>query len=349
MSNPLIDTIPEHWKAMCRPYLQRAAEFQPKEPLISYYLKTYVAFLCLNKRTKEDKEGTTYLVSLLDSLEAEKKRDANLKQRLEENDGRTVLTKFALMLFAKADDGERTGQSSMALVRLFFAAACLFEATAQFTEDKKMDSIAAEKCKYAKYIATKMKKCLDNGVPYQSANKIEEPFADLPPEENENNNNNDENNFGGNLHNANSGVFGSAPPSAYMTKPKPPPAFENNNNQNNNNNNNYDAPPNYSSLNNNHQNQNQNNNVAPPSYQPPPINYTPQQPPPQQQQAPPPRVNNNNNNVNYSAAAAPSGKKVSVDNMIDAQKFVRQAVSALQFYDADTARKNLMEALQKLN
>ncbi|XP_050340247.1 uncharacterized protein LOC126766534 [Bactrocera neohumeralis] len=112
-------------------------------------------------------------MSLLDALEEDKKA---LGDQLEAVSGRTVLTKVALMVFAKADDEERSGHVSMSIVRLFFTAAILFEATEQFTSDNKMDSVAAEKCRYARYTAAKMKKALDRHQPYTSANPIEAPL-----------------------------------------------------------------------------------------------------------------------------------------------------------------------------
>lgn len=311
----LVNDVPPHWAPAVRPFLQRADEFNPREPLISYFLRTQVAFICMQKRTKEDKPGTAFLMRLLDALETEKRQ---LGDELDGVDGRTILTRVALMLFARADDEERTGKASMNLVRILYTSSVLFEATAQFTEDGKMDTVAAEKCKYAKYIAAKMKKAVEAGQPYVSPNVIEAPMIAHNDGDGGNNEEEEGGTGGGGGH-----VVSTAPPSSYIRKqqqqqqPPPPPM--------------YDFPP------------------PPPSYAPPHAVAAPaparvaQQPPP-----PPPPQQQQQQQPSYTPPVS-SGYKPCAEEMIDAQKFAKQAVSALQFYDGTSARAQLIAALNILD
>ncbi|KAG5487081.1 hypothetical protein LSCM1_07751 [Leishmania martiniquensis] len=354
----LLERTPPAWASMARPFLLRAQEFDSKEPLVAYFLCTHVAFLCVRQRKREDKAGTNFLVELLGALEARKTR---LAAQLQGVDGRTVLTKCALMLFARADDAERTGHASMAIVRLFYTASVLFEATAQFTDDGAMDSIAAQKSKYAKYMATLMKKALDTKVPYVSPNKLESVDDDAGC-------------GGRDADGAGQAATFTTAPANCFARPTPQPTSDS-----------YRVPapsatqgstgPPY---------------MPPPAYtcddetqltgkasvQPPPMQSmhapsTSQQPPqlstaqsspavpstvptsstlpstprkpfpaqPRQQNVAPPS----------GGGAGATGFKPSVDQMIDAQKFASQAVSALQFYDYENAKQQLVGALRMLN
>ncbi|KAK7198378.1 Vta1 like [Novymonas esmeraldas] len=365
-SAALLAKVPEAWVPLVRPTLQRAHEFEEREPLVAYYLRTHVGFLCMRHRKKEDKAGTAFLMTLLDALEADKGR---LAAQLQGVEGRTVLTKFALMLFARADDAERTGTASMATVRTFYTAAVLFEATAQFTSDGAMDSIATQKSRYAKYIAARMKKALDAQEPYVSPNKLEAvedggasggqdiAFNTVPASC-----------FGRPTVQSSTSSDRPAAPTqthpaapAYVPPPSmpkldspPPPAYT------------YDAP-----------------DVRPSTYTPPQpastkLTYAQTPTPPQQQQqqrlstshhgpatpssaftaapaasTPQPRnvpaLPPSSTSTSSSNGGGSSVFKPSVDQMIDAQKNASQAVSALQFYDYETAKRQLAAALRILN
>lgn len=356
-SATLLEKVPKPWAALVRPFLQRSHEFEDKAPLVAYYLRTHVAFLCMRQRSKEDKEGTAFLMTLLDELEASK---AHLGAQLQGVDGRTVLTKFALMLFARADDAERTGNASMAIVRLFYTASILFEATAQFTDDGAMDSIAAQKSKYAKYIATRMKKALGKNEAYVSPNKLEAADEDAADGVG------DANGAG------QATTFTTAPASCFMRPtsqptsdsnraPAPSTAHENLPTPP------YTPPPATQKL-----------DTPPPPYtqgksktpvQPSPMKnkYAPPQPqhPSQQKQQQqrlstssavpslPPQPSSAQQRYaappSASGGGAATGFKPSIDQMIDAQKLASQAVSALQFYDYENAKQQLVASLRVLN
>ncbi|KAL7703276.1 Vta1 like/Vta1 C-terminal domain containing protein [Lotmaria passim] len=369
----LLEKVPEQWLPMVRPFLQRAREFEERQPLVSYFLRTHVAFLCMKNRNKQDKAGTAFLMTLLEALEADK---AKLGAQLDGVDGRTTLTRCALMLFARADDAERTGNASMTIVRIFYTAAVLFEATEQFTEDGAMDSIAAQKCKYAKYIAARMKKALDANEPYVSPNKIEQ--VEGGPEAA---------NIGSNSNftTVPATCFSQTQASAIKPQqdagwgPLPPPASFTGNRSSGTTSRQQDVPPpsytyDFGAT--------SNNSTPAPSAPPPP--------PPSNKSSvvAPQRLSSNNNTntptlpavVSPAAAAAAAAQqwqqnagnasggpiaspyananvskagggnfKPSIDQMIDAQKFASRAVSALQFYDYENAKQQLISAMQILN
>lgn len=360
---------------MVRPFLQRSREFEDKEPLVSYFLRTHVAFLCMKQRKKEDKAGTAFLMSLLEALEADK---ARLAGQLDGVDGRTTLTRFALMLFARADDAERTGNASMTLVRIFYTSAVLFEATEQFTEDGAMDSIAAQKCKYAKYIATRMKKALDGGETYVSPNKIEQVEGGPEAADIGSNANfttapascftRPTSNPASAVKPTGGGGQDAVPMPPLQTPPQPPQANPYAYNTNNSSAPaalppiRQDPPPpaytydsNSSSSSTPTPSLNKRNSVAsadarvekkpaamPPAPQRPGMGSTSSLSP--VHPAPNPMANQ------YAAAPLPpSGFKPTVDQMIDAQKFASRAVSALQFYDYENARQQLAAAMRILN
>jgi vacuolar protein sorting-associated protein VTA1 len=342
----LVDACPPHLKQM-KPFLQRAAEFEPKQPVVAFFLKQYVAHLGIQNRRADDKEGTNFLMRLLTDLENEKTASTEIQNA----DGRTVLTKTALMLFSRADDMERTGNANQTTVKLFFTASQLLEATKQFTGDGEMDPIAQEKYKYARFTAMQIKKALDAGQQYTSPNPVEAPVptegsnSPPPPMASEA---------------VEPPAYNSYPPQqSYVPQPpapplpppphqqQPPPSPPNHA---------YNPPPPPP-----HQQQG-----PPPGYPSPHQQQAPQYPPqqqapqyPPQQQAPqtPPQQQPQQWQAQPQPAYTPqpaaprAGGPVvpSMDAMIDAQKYAKQAVSALQFYDHDNARAQLMNALAVLD
>lgn len=161
----LVKSLPLCWKNL-KIFLQRADEFHEKDPVVAYFLRTHVLHLAIQQRNKskdeseekEKKEEDAFLKLLLAFIDGEKTR---LGKQLDGVDGRTVLTKVALELFNRAEGKQQAGQCDISLVRLFFTSALLFEATSQFTKDHLMDAVASERCRYAKYMGSSLKKKLD--------------------------------------------------------------------------------------------------------------------------------------------------------------------------------------------
>lgn len=172
MSN-LTATCPAPLQKHVLPFLQRADELDgAKHTFPAYFVRTYAAQLVLQNRNPADADQKRFLLELLGYLETFKKEHSDLATL----DGRTVVTRLALTLFAKADELERQGQCTPQICKMFFTASVLFETTKQFN-DGKMDTVAAEKHKYARFIAGRMTKCIKDGTQYQSLNQIETPDA----------------------------------------------------------------------------------------------------------------------------------------------------------------------------
>ncbi|KEG05744.1 vacuolar protein sorting-associated protein VTA1 [Trypanosoma grayi] len=267
------------------------------------------------------------------------------------------------MLFAKADDAERSGAgASLNVVRLFFTAAILFDATAQFTDDGELDPVAAEKRNYARYIAVRMKKALDSGTPYMSPNAAEHPLQHYANEEEEEEEGGHGEEGGGNAPQH----ISTQPPSAFIPRYQPPAAGGTSSNKEDA----YAPPPAVGPSPKLH--------TSSPSPQPQPasmggggggdMNRHSQLPQRHQQQgknSPAPPALSNPSPPAYAVPASPphatycggggggggggvAAGAPSIDAMITAQKHAKQAVSALQFYDHATARKELLAALSLL-
>jgi hypothetical protein len=224
-----------------------------------------------------------------------------------------ALTDAALRLFTSADDLERsTAQPSEKAAQLFFVSSVIFEATGQFNSGK-MDPIAAEKHKYARYVTALMRKSMSHGEPYVSpsggteAAAIEQgsvaPTNPPPPSVPDFSQSN------------------ASMPQYQQPSPPPPPAAQDQSWQ--------QPPP---------QQRQQQQPAAPPMQQPP-------TPPPAAAPAPTPYV--------PAAAAAPRMSardgKAKTDRIIGAEKHARQAIAALQFFDEDTARAQLLKAIEALD
>ncbi|AAZ12775.1 Vta1 like, putative [Trypanosoma equiperdum] len=311
----LADEVPREWASSIRPFLQRADEFQERVPVVAYFLRTHAVYLAMKMWRKEDGPGKAFIVKLLDTLESEKKR---LEQELADVDGRVLLTQYALRIFSRADDEERSDGvvANMNLVRLFFTASLLFEATAQFTDDGTLDPIATEKRDYARYIAVEMKKAMDKGVPYVSPNRTGGMVESNKEHEGESTGGGG---FSTNFVQSQQPGYGQWS-AQYVTPQPPPPSHE---------------PP-----------------ETPMWSGPESTNTSSTQ---QQQQSTPlfqttAQPNNSNDNSNIAAAvsgvAAPKGP--TMDAIIEAQNYAKQAVSALQFYDHEVACKMLRSALDLL-
>lgn len=296
-------------QARIKPFLTRALEFQAKQPVVAYFLKTYAAHLGVKNRNASDKEATKFVMSLLSHLEMDKQ-----KSQVDQSDGRTALTRMALMLFSRADDLERSGVANESVVKMFFASSQLFEATKQFVDE--LDPIAAEKYKYARYVAGRMKKALDSGEPYVSHNPQEAAGASDPTD------------TGGEIppHQATEPMQQQLPPS-----PPPPAQFQ------------PQVQPQVRPQPQPQPQPQQPQRFAPqpePSRPPPP-----QEPPHVPRAAPAPATQPTMWQPQY---AAGSGAAPSMDVVLQAQKYAKQAVAALQFMDHANAILQLRKALEIL-
>jgi len=153
-----------------KPYLQRAQEFQPKHPLVSYYLATYAAQLGVE--TAPTEQG--FLIHVMDALEAKKK-----SLNVQGVDGKEVLAGMYGMLFKTAEDRVAQSQADLTTIKLYFTASTVMEALLQFGET--MDPEVYQMYRYARYTAGQIKKAIDQGIPYVHEGQAQNQQDDTPP------------------------------------------------------------------------------------------------------------------------------------------------------------------------
>eukprot|EP00758_Cryptobia_borreli_P008672 Tbor_TRINITY_DN5409_c0_g1::TRINITY_DN5409_c0_g1_i1::g.24238::m.24238/K12199/VTA1, LIP5; vacuolar protein sorting-associated protein VTA1 len=311
----IIGTLPEAWAREYKPFLLRAQEFESsKQELIKYYLVSYVAhraMIAYKSTPKEEREskGLTKYLFSVVDYLEALKATEPLLSTLSDCDGRTEVTRIAIQLFTQADDLEREGEVSEKVMKLFYTSSLLFEATRQFMSNDEMDPFASQKHKYAQVIALKMKKALASGTPYVSAN----------------------NNSAVTSHPETPVVAIAGSPSTNdcvevtntfdcgrTLEEKPPIQTP-------------IQPPTFTQM----SQPQPHHQITPTSLQVPLAK-------PVQIPVPTSSIGS------YVPSPGPTGK-IDHNRIIDAQKYAKQAVSALQFYDQDNARKQLILALQKLD
>jgi len=127
--------IPPEFKA-AKPFLQRAEELD-RDPsqeasVTAYYCRQRAMELgiALRDTAQDPAAATTFLLSLMDTLEAKKQALGDLNRE----EGEQVVCQFAEDVFGKADAEDRSGRASKATARTFYAASIFFDALTQFGE-----------------------------------------------------------------------------------------------------------------------------------------------------------------------------------------------------------------------
>ncbi|KAF9356242.1 hypothetical protein BGX34_010021 [Mortierella sp. NVP85] len=162
-------------------YLQRAAEIQERDPIISYYATYYAAKLAVPK-TNQSNRAT--VEQLLVTLEKQKKSFGDNEAISNDLVGYAHIENFALRIFTMADNEDRNGQSSKKTARNFVAAANYLEILKVFGD---IDSEVEGKIKYSKWRAAEILKAIRDGrqpAPPPDANKPkEEPSFSPGPDQ----------------------------------------------------------------------------------------------------------------------------------------------------------------------
>lgn len=107
-------------------YLTRAKELEQREPIMNYFCTYYAARMAIESQPKA-KESQAFLVSLLDYLENLKKDLASHEAITNELVGYAYVENFALKIFNKADDEDRSGLASQKTAKTFHAASLFLE------------------------------------------------------------------------------------------------------------------------------------------------------------------------------------------------------------------------------
>ncbi|KAF9140200.1 hypothetical protein BGX30_006905 [Mortierella sp. GBA39] len=150
--------VPEALKSIT-PFLQRAAQLQEREPVVSYYSNYYAAKLAIQKASK-DNSCRPFIVELLDVLEKQRKDMGENEAITSELVGYAHVENFAIKIFGKADDEDRAGQGSQKTAKNFVAAANFLELLKVFGD---IDSEVEEKIKYSKWRAADIVKAIRDG------------------------------------------------------------------------------------------------------------------------------------------------------------------------------------------
>ncbi|KAG0038390.1 hypothetical protein BGZ82_000348 [Podila clonocystis] len=356
--------VPEGLKNIT-PFLQRAAQLQERDQVVSYYANYYAAKLAIAKASKDNR---AFIDELLNVLEKQRKDIGDNEAISNDLVGYAHIENFAIKIFSKADDEDHEGQSSQKTAKNFVAAANFLELLKVFGD---IDAEIEEKIKYAKWRAADIIKAIRDGrqpTPPPGGNKPKQSPAELSTGEFQDNANMLSPTFDASAHPTAASTFPPAQPStigAASTFPTisnfpSPPLGSANINMGGSNNWNAPQQPPPSNLNMAPQNHNQNQNFYNPAGSPPPSTFSPSI-----SAAP---VNNINNSLLGSGYLPPSTPSTTVPSTFtqpnpmappssqptdpavntQVQKHCKWTVSALTYDDIPTAVDNLEKALALL-
>ncbi|KAI0332014.1 DUF605-domain-containing protein [Cubamyces sp. BRFM 1775] len=155
--------LPPELKAI-QPYLQRAEEISPKDPIIAYWCAYYAAQQGIGLRVK-DTTARLFLFELLGLLERMKSELGANDAVHDETASAAYIENFALRVFAGADNEDRKGAATRNTARKFIAAANFLEILRVFEGDKAGIDLNAieEKIKYAKWKAADIARAFREG------------------------------------------------------------------------------------------------------------------------------------------------------------------------------------------
>ncbi|CAO3566220.1 unnamed protein product [Mortierella alpina] len=152
-----IANVPEGLKNIT-PFLQRAAQLQDRDPVVSYYSNHYALKLALPK--VREANNRAFIEELFGVLEKQKKDIGENEAISDDLVGYAHIENFALKIFKRADDEDRAGQASQKTAKNFVAAANFLELLKVFGD---IDSDVEEKVKYAKWRAADIVKAIRDG------------------------------------------------------------------------------------------------------------------------------------------------------------------------------------------
>ncbi|CAI4224125.1 unnamed protein product [Auanema sp. JU1783] len=286
-------------------YVKVANDSTDRDPVVYYWCLYYAVQQAL-KIDKSSKEALQFITGILSTLEAVKKQYASVEAIHTEIVAQAHLENYALKLFNYADAREKNGQADKATFHAFYNSGLVFDTLSLFGE---IDENIVSMKKYAKYTTTQIGKCLRDGTPYvsSSANKPDE-LSFIPSNE-------QDSNF-------------------------PPPSY----------NESYDmnssglpgVPKHYSADHNPTENSDYQPQISPSTHTPSTnVSYPSPSPAPRSQSSvlsdpqPPP----------YSTTSTSGLKQPTPKDFLEAQKFTKYALSAIDYEDTKAAVENLKKAL----
>lgn len=138
--------VPASLKSI-KPFLEQGKLRAESDPTLSYYCNLHALQEAMTLRAKMPKaeQPMAFIMGLMDKVEAQ-------KAALPEVDSPQMhVENVASELFQKADDSDRSGNHGLQVAKDFLAAANIFEACKQFTDDGTLPEDLAEKSKYGKW------------------------------------------------------------------------------------------------------------------------------------------------------------------------------------------------------
>ncbi|GAO49031.1 DUF605-domain-containing protein [Saitoella complicata NRRL Y-17804] len=160
-------------------FIKHSTELRTADPVVSYYCLEYAVQLSIPiVRATTDPEVRSYVFSLMDDVESFRAQLADNPTMSSKPTSRTHLLTFALRIFATADNEERVARASLKTATTFLAASRFLEVwrgcfldTDEQAEAEGEDEVerartlaagrdCAEKIKYAKYQAARILRCV---------------------------------------------------------------------------------------------------------------------------------------------------------------------------------------------
>ncbi|KAJ7363603.1 Vacuolar protein sorting-associated protein vta1 [Desmophyllum pertusum] len=152
--------VPASLKAISS-YLKTALEYDKRDPVVAYYCRLHAVQKGI-KIDSKGKESKAFLLQLMDQLEQIKKELISLGHEAVSNDvvAQIHIDEKALQLFLWADTEDRAGNFNKNVIKSFYTASLLYDVLTQFGESS---DEATHHCKYAKWKAAYIHKCLKTG------------------------------------------------------------------------------------------------------------------------------------------------------------------------------------------
>ncbi|QRW06530.1 vacuolar protein sorting-associated VTA1-like protein [Ceratobasidium sp. AG-Ba] len=155
--------LPPELKAIA-PFLQRADEMRGKDPVISFWCEYYAVKKGLSLR--QSSESRSFLLQLMDSLEATKKALADREAINNDDAGHLYVENFADRIFIMADEEDRRGATARSTAKKFLAAGQFYDILSVFEGTKQTQGPkTSEKRTYAKWRATEISKAFRDNLP----------------------------------------------------------------------------------------------------------------------------------------------------------------------------------------
>ena len=137
----MADDLPASLKPI-KPYLEAAKRFKAADPVVAYHCRLFAMQEAMNMRAKIPKPDMGFVITLMDQLESEKAALGDL------SNAAITVENFALTLFERADDADRSGKSTLPVAKDFLVSSQILETCRQFGE---LSEDLLEKIKYAKW------------------------------------------------------------------------------------------------------------------------------------------------------------------------------------------------------